>query len=59
MLKEYRDQNHCEIVRGCADQLQQLHDEIVNGGISKHEITVEDLQKAINMLRKVEQMMTP
>ncbi len=56
-LKEYKDPKYCEVVKTCADQLQLLHDDIVGNGMSRHEITVEDLQKAINMLRKVQHMM--
>lgn len=57
MLKEYKNPEYCEVVKSCADQLQSLHDEIVAKGISRHEITVEDLQKSIDMLRKVQHMM--
>lgn len=59
MLNEYKSPKCCEVIGSCIDQLQGLHDEIVNNGVSKHEITVEDLQKAIEMLKKVYKMMQP
>ena len=59
MLKEYKSPKCCEVIGSCIGQLQELHDEIVNSGISKREITVEDLQKAIEMLKKVYKMMQP
>jgi hypothetical protein len=58
MLREYKDPNDAQIVRTCADTLQELHDRVVTNGMSKREITVEHIQEIVNALRNLEKMMS-
>lgn len=58
MLKEYKNPNDSETVRVCADQLQNLYNNILSNGVSRHEITLEKLGDAIKELRKLQQMMS-
>ena len=57
MLKEFKNPKDAETVRVCADMLQQMYDRIISQGSSKHEITVEIMQKIIGELRHLEEMM--
>jgi len=57
MLKEYKNPNDAETVRVCADTLQQLYENIIGNGISKHEITMIQLSKIIGELRRLERTM--
>ena len=58
MLREYKNQEDCDIVRQYADGLQQMHDRIVKGGLSRHEITMVTLDKIIRDLRNLEHQMS-
>ena len=58
MLKEYKNPNDSETVRVCADQLESLYNQILGGGVSRHEVTIEKLGGIIKELRKLQQMMS-
>ena len=58
MLNEYKNQEDCETIRQYADGLQQMHDRIVKGGLSRHEITMVNLEKIIKDLRSLEHQMS-
>ncbi len=57
MLKEYKNPKDAETVRVCADTLQQLYENIIGNGVSRHEITMIQLSKIIGELRRLEQVM--
>jgi len=57
MLKEYRNPKDSETVRVIGDNLETLYNNIIEGGVSKHEIVVETMKNIIGQLRRLEQMM--
>lgn len=57
MLKEYKNPNDAETVRVCGDTLEQLYNRILQNGYSRHEITMETMEKIIGEIRHLEQMM--
>jgi hypothetical protein len=57
MIKEYKNPNDAEIVRGCGDTLEQMYNRIIDNGCSRHEITVELLAKVVKEIRYLEQIM--
>jgi hypothetical protein len=57
MLKEYKNPADAETVKVCGDTLQQLHDNIIAQGSSRHEITVVRMQEIIDEIRRLEKMM--
>ena len=57
MLKEFKNPKDAETVRVCGDMLQNLHDSLVENGVSKREVTVVTMSKIIGELRHLEEMM--
>ena len=57
MLKEYKNPKDAETIRVCADTLQQLYENIIGNGASRHEITMIQLSKIIGELRRLEHTM--
>lgn len=57
MIREYKNPNDAEIVRGCGDTLEQMYNRIIDNGCSRHEITVELLAKVVKEIRYLEQIM--
>lgn len=57
MLKEYRNPKDSETVRVIGDNLETLYNNIIESGVSKHEIVVETMKNIIGQLRRLEQMM--
>ena len=57
MLKEFKNPKDAETVRVCGDMLQNLHDSLVENGVSKREVTVVTMNKIIGELRHLEEMM--
>jgi hypothetical protein len=58
MLKEYKNPQDAETLRVCADMLQNLYDNAISNGTSRHEITVQKIHQIIGELRKLQQIMT-
>lgn len=41
-------------IRACGNMLESVHAKAVSGGMSKHDYHVEQLEKVIAVLRKIE-----
>ena len=54
LLKEYKNPKDSETVRVCADQLEELHKNMISNGADKHEYTLIKLANIIGELRKIQ-----
>jgi hypothetical protein len=57
MLREYKNPRDAETVRACRNMLQNLYNNSINNGMSRHEITMENMAKIISDLERLEQVM--
>ena len=58
MLKEYKNPKDSETLRVCTDMLQNLYENAINNGTSRHEYVMEKLGNIILELRKLEKNMS-
>ena len=54
MLKEYKNPIDSETIRTCADTLENMYNNIIYNGASRHEYVIQQLWEAIRKLRKLE-----
>ena len=54
MLKEYKNLKDAETLRVCGNMLQDMYDNIIKNGVSKHEYTVEKLNMIIGEIRRLQ-----
>lgn len=47
-------QSAADVLSSCSTQLSSLYDRLVDGGMSRHEYSVEQLMEAISRIRKIE-----
>jgi hypothetical protein len=56
VLKEFKNQQDSEKIRAFADELEEMYNEKVKMGCSRHEITMVHMKETIDMVRKLEKM---